>query len=227
MQSDRAKNGAVVLLVALLLVMSSVATFYYGRYQGEVSDTNTYLSELKGALVKDNQLSKSYNSSLKDLNQAISLLTDALSNLNTSTPAYLQGSKELGALWSQYLALESENGTAPAKYSASMLIEFGNGSTRTFTDRAVEPGWNVYVATLVILNGSVQAVWYPEYQEHYVTAIDGVSGGPTTAWFAWTLNGTQWELASSGADAIPVFNGTTFAWTLCPYNQSYQPTCSP
>jgi hypothetical protein len=227
MPSNKTWNGAIVLLVALLLVTSSLATLYYGRYQAQTSETNNYVKELKGALAEYDQLSLSYGSSLESLNRTLSLLTNALSNLNTSTPAYLEGSQALGTLWNQYLALASEGGTGPARYSASMLLEFGNGTKKSFTDEMIQPGWNAYVATLVILNGSVQSTWYPEFQEHYVTAIDGVSGEQTTAWFVWTLKGTQWVVAPLGADAIQVYNGTTFAWTLCSYNQSGMPECSP
>ncbi|MGP8124869.1 MAG: hypothetical protein ACLQEQ_03255 [Nitrososphaerales archaeon] len=227
MPSDRAKNGLIVLLIALLLVTSSIAVLYYGRYQNQTSETNSYVKELQGALVEYTRLSSSYGSSLGGFNRTISLLTNALSNLNSSTPAYLEGSQELGVLWNQYLVLASENGTSPATYSASMLLEFGNGTTRSFTGKAIQPGWNAYIATLDILNGSVQATWYPDYQEHYVTAVDGVSSGQTTAWFVWSLNGTSWEIAPTGADGLQVYNGTTFAWTLCGYDQSFTPTCSP
>lgn len=227
MPSNRTQNGAILLLIALLLVTSSLAALYYGRYQEQTSETNSYVKELQGALAEYNQLSSSYGSSLEGFNRTLSMLTNALSNLNTSTPAYLEGSQALGTLWNQYLALASKSGAGPARYSASMLLEFGNGTKRSFTDKMIQPGWNAYVATLVILNGSVQATWYPEFQEHYVTAIEGVSGGQTTAWFVWSLNGTHWELAPTGADALQVYNGTTFAWTLCKYDQSGMPECSP
>ena len=226
MPPNRTQNGVIVMLVALLLVTSSVAALYYERYQEQTSETNGYVKELQGALAKYNQLSSSYGSSLEGFNKTISLLTNALSNLNTSTPAYLEGSLALGKLWNQYLALASVSGTSPARYSASMLLEFDNGTRRSFTDKTIQPGWNVYIATLAMLNGSVQATWYPRYQEHYVTAIDGVRSEQTTAWFVWSLNGTNWELALTGADAVQVYNGTTFAWTLCSYDQS-KPVCSP
>jgi len=227
MPSNRTQNGAIVLLIALLLVTSSLAALYYGRYQEQASEANSYVKELQGALAEYNGLSSSYQSSLEGFNRTLSMLTNALSNLNTSTPAYLEGSQALGTLWKQYLTLASEGGTSPTRYSASMLLDFGNGTARLFTDKTIQPGWNAYVATLIILNGSVQATWYPEFQEHYVTAIDDVSGGRTTAWFVWSLNGTHWEVAPTGADAIQVHNGTTFAWTLCSYDQSGKPECSP
>lgn len=227
MSSNRTQNGVIALLIALLFVTSSLAALYYGRYQEQTSDTNSYVKELHGALAEYNQLSSSYGSSLKGFNRTLSLLTNALSNLNTSTPAYLEGSQALGTLWNQYLALASEGGTRPARYSASMLIEFGNGTEKSFTGKPIQPGWSAYMATLVILNGSVQAIWDPVFQEHYVTAIEGVSGGGTTAWFVWSLSGTHWEEAPTGADAIQVHNGTTLAWTLCNYDQSFKPDCSP
>jgi hypothetical protein len=227
MPSNRIQNEVIVLLVAVLLVTSSLAALYYDRYQQQTSETNRYIGELQGALADNRQLNSFYGSSLKDLNRTISVLANALSNLNTSTPAYLEGSRELGTLWNQYLVLASMSGTGPARYSASMFLEFGNGTTSRFTGRTIQPGWNAYVATLAILNGSVQATWYPEFQEHFVTAIDGVSSGQSTAWFVWTQNGTRWEVSPVGADAIQVHNGTTFAWTLCSYDQSGKPVCSP
>jgi hypothetical protein len=227
MPSNRTQSGVIVLLVALLLITSSMAVAYYDRYQKQTSETNRYVEELQGALAKYNQLSSSYKSSLEGFNKTISLLTNALSNLNTSTPAYLEGSQALGTLWNQYLALASASETSPARYSVSMLLEFGNGTRRSFADQMIQPGWNAYMATLVMLNGSVQATWYPGYQEHYVTAIDGVPSGRTTAWFVWSLNGANWELAPTGADAVQVHNGTTFAWTLCGYDQKFKPVCSP
>lgn len=227
MPSNRNQNGVIVLLVALLLVTSSMAVLYYDRYQEQTTETNNYVKELQGALAKYNQLSSSYESSLEGFNKTISFLTNALSNLNTSTPAYLEGSQALGTLWNQYLILASASGTSPARYSVSMLLEFGNGTRRSFAGKTIQPGWNAYMATLVVLNGSVQATWYPEYQEHYVTAIEGVASGRTTAWFVWSLNGANWELAPTGADAVQVHNGTTFAWTLCGYDQMFKPVCSP
>ena len=228
MPSSNIRNGVIVLLIALVLVTSSVAALYYGKYQNQTSETNTYVKELKVALANYNQLSSSYDSSLADFNRTISLLTDALAKLNSSTTAYLQGSQALGTLWHQYLALASETGAHPAKYSASMFVEFGNGTKITFSDKPTQPGWNAYITTLAILNGSVQAVWYgAPLDEHFVTAIDGVPSGQTTAWFFWTLNGKNWELAPAGADNVQVYNGTTFAWTLCSYDSSYNPLCSP
>jgi len=227
MPSDRIRTGIIVLLVALLVVTSSVAALYYGRYQNQASETNTYVMELKTALADYKQLGSSYHSSLTDFNRTISLLTNALSNLNSSTSAYLEGSQALGTLWNQYLGLASENATGTEKYSATMLVDFGNGTTKSFTNKPIQPGWNAYIATLEILNGSVQATWYPSYQEHFVTGIDSVLSNRTTAWFIWSLSGTSWQLAPSGADGTQVYNGTTFAWTLCTYNQSYSPLCTP
>ncbi|MGD1054518.1 MAG: hypothetical protein ABR867_00335 [Nitrososphaerales archaeon] len=227
MPSNRTQNGIIMLLVALLLVTSSVAALYYDRYQEQTSETDVYVNELQGALAEYNRLSSYYGSSVEGFNRTISLLTDALSNLNTSTPAYLEGSQALGTLWNQYLTLASVSGNSPARYSASMLLDFGNGTRRSFTNKMIHPGWNAYVASLVILNGSVQATWYPKFQEHYVTAIDGTPSGRATAWFVWSLNGTNWELAPTGADALQVHNGTTFAWTLCGYDQKSKPVCSP
>jgi hypothetical protein len=87
------------------------------------------------------------------------------------------------------------------------------------------------VATLVLLKGDVQAVWYTGRGfgtgEHFVTGLDGVSQTSSKYWWVWQFGGGEWTYLQTGADQMQVFNGTTFAWTLCGYDASYKPTCTP
>ncbi len=218
--------GAVVVLVAALVLSSSIAVLYYSQYESQLSKTQSYAGELSTALAKYRTLSASNDAVLSDYNGTLSLLADAVANLNTSSPAYRQASAALAALWGRYLVL-SENESVSFIYNVRMLIDFGNGTRLWFNDTATQPGWNAYVTTLVLLDGKVQATWYPQYQEHFVQGLDGVTSGRTDSWFVWSYGKSGWQQSQTGADVIPVHNGTVFAWTLCGYNSNLNPTCSP
>ena len=222
--------GVVALLLALSLVSSSFAFVYYEQYQRQASETQRYVTELNAAIAQYGSLSSSYRTALRDYNSTISLLSDALSNLNTSSPAYREGSLELTSLWRSYLNLSKGEATS-VTYAVDVLLTFGNGTRRWYNGTAVQPGWNAYLVTLVVVDGDVHATWYPSYGEHFISGIGGIDNNPSQnmGWFLWTLNSTgRWEAASVGADQIPVFNGTTLAWTYCSYDPgTYSPLCSP
>jgi len=218
--------GVVVLLVALLLASATVAVFYYGQYQQASSQNQQYVGELNTALLSYRSLSGSFNTSLSGYNQTLSLLANAVANLNTSTPAYHDASTALASLWSSYQELASVDGKRALVYEVHLLLDFGNGTRRWFNDSTAQPGWNGYVVTLVLLKGDVQAVWYPQYGEHLVTGVDGVSQ-TSRSWFLWEFSGGSWVPSQTGADQLRVNNGTAIAWTLCAYDANYNPTCTP
>jgi hypothetical protein len=176
-------------------------------------------------------LAVSYNSSLQDYNATLSLLASAVANLNTSTPAYRNASLALSSLWSSYQQLASSSGRRALVYGVHMLIDFGNGTNRWFNDTLVQPGWNGFLVTLVLLKGNVQAVRYAGggfgAGEHFVTELDGVSQTSSEYWGVWQFGGGKWTYLQTGADLMHVSNGTIFAWTLCGYNANYYPTCTP
>lgn len=219
--------GVVTVLVAALLVTSSLAAFYFYRYQDQASASQEYANELGTALSRYNSLSTSYNASLQDYRTTLVLLTEAVANLNTSTTAYLNASMALSSLWSSYQALASAGGTHVLAYKVSMLVDYGNGTRRWYNGTAVQPGWNAYVVTLVLLDGRVQAVWYPQYEEHFVSGINGVASASSNSWFVWVHDSGGWTVAPTGSDFVRVHDGTIFAWTLCGYDVDYNPTCSP
>jgi len=218
--------GLVAVFLALLIILSSLTLYYYGQEQQSTSQNQKYADELTTALVRYNSLSGSFNASLADYGTALALLSSAVANLNTSTPAYRNASLDLASLWSSYEQLSSASGRKPLVYSVHLLLDFGNGTRRWYNDTSIQPGWNGYVATLVLLGGNVQAVWYPQYGEHYVTGVGGAPQAESTSWFFWSFAG-NWTLASTGADGLRVNNGTSIAWTLCGYDINYDPTCSP
>jgi hypothetical protein len=227
MVSKGAFYGIVVTLVALLLISSAFALVYFGEYQQEVAQNHSYVGELNTALASYRSLSGSYNSSLSGYSTALSLLTTAVANLNTSTPAYKNASMALASLWSSYQRLASISGRRALVYEMHMLVDFGNGTRSWHNGTAILPGWNGYVVSLVLLDGNVQATWYPQYGEHLVTGIDGVPQTASTSWFVWQFSHGSWTASQTGADQLRIDNGTVIAWTLCGYDVNYNPKCSP
>ncbi len=226
--------GVVAVLVALLIVSSTAALIFYTQLQQKSGDSAQYQHELGVALTRYRSLASSYSTAIKDYKVTIGLLSDALANLNTSSPSYLNASAALTSLWGSYLSLARQNGSSPVIYEVDMLVDYGNGSRHWYNDTAVQPGWRGYVVTLVLLDGRVQASFYPpgyfgagQPGEHFVTGINGVGGTSSKSWFVWTNQAGGWQLAPTGVDQIDVRNGTMIAWTLCGYDASFNPTCKP
>lgn len=219
--------GVITVFLALLLIVSSLALYYYGQDQQAASQNQKYVGELSTALASYRTLSGSFNSSLAAYGKTLTLLSSAVANLNTSTPAYRNASLALASLWGSYQRLSSSSGRRALVYSVYMLLEPGNSTRRWYNSTSVEPGWNGYIVTLVLLKGNVQAAWYPQYGEHLVTGLDGVSQGLSNTWFLWQFGINGWKPSQTGADQLRINNGTTFAWTLCGYDTNFNPTCTP
>lgn len=214
-----------IALVALLIISATAGVYYYYEYGQATQSKNQYVGELTTAMSQYNHLAANYNSSLALYNETFSLLVGTLAVVNTSLPIYQQASGELSHLWSQYLSLKPASSSL---YTADILINFGNGTQHWYNNTQVQPGWNMYIATVVLSHGDLQAQWYPQYQEHFISGIDGVSNSKSMYWFLWTYNSTaSWQVAQVGADDLPVYNGSVFAWTYCGETPSYAPTCSP
>lgn len=211
--------------MAALLVSLTFAGVYYGQYNQSSEQNRVYAKELGAALSNYNLLAGRYNSSLSNDHATLSLLATAVANMNTSTPAYRNASVDLASLWRSYQELAASGGGA-LTYQVHMMVDYGNGTRIWYNDTSVQPGWNGYIVTLVLLNGSVEADWYPGFGEHLVTAIGGVSDTQSMSWFVLTYNQTSsWQAAQVGVDYLPINNGTVFAWAFCPENSSYGPAC--
>ena len=219
--------GVVVTFVALLLISSTFAVIYFNAYQEETSTNQTHVNELSVALSSYRSLSGLYNISLSQDNKTLSLLATAVANLNTSTPAYLKAAMALSSLWATYQALARVNGGRALVYDIHMVVDYGNGTRRWYNDSTAQPGWNGYVVTLVLLDGKVQATWYPQYSEHFVTGLGGVNQTSSKSWFIWEFANGKWAASQTGADQLQVVNGTVLAWALCGYDSSFNPTCMP
>ena len=219
--------GIVTVLIALLLLSSIAAAVSYEEYQRQASDTQRYIGELNTALTNYRSLAGSYNASLKDYNTTLSLLADAVSNLNTSTPAYAHANRALSSLWTSYQSLASVGGRHALAYVVRALVDYGNGTRGWYNDSSAQPGWDAYVASVVLFGGRVQAAWYPQYGEHLVIGVNGVNATGTKSWFVWEFTQGTWTPSQTGADEIHMHNGTVIAWTLCGYDAYFRPSCTP
>ncbi len=166
--SNRALYGVIAVLVAVVIIVSSVAALYYVKYNQASTDNAVYLRQLQ----------------------------------------------ELGV-----------------KYDANIMIDYGNGTHDWYNSTSLKPGSNLYTATVLALNGNVNASYYQEFQEHLVTGIGGVEQTSTKYWFLWTFNPSNstspWQIAQSGPDLIVILNGADYAWTFCGTDANYNPTCTP
>jgi len=215
-------------LIALLVVSGTVAVFYYSQFNSQAAASKQYQKDLQAADSEFNQTATNYDALLKQYNLSVSLLSRSVAQLNTSSPIYAQASTELAALWKTYLELKPEK---TSLFSANVVINFGNGTKMWYNGTSAQPGWNLYILTLVLTAGRLDAQWYPQYGEHYVTGVDGVVNNPNLnmGWFFWSWNSTaKWQNPPIGSDDLNVYNSSVFAWTYCSYNPStFLPLCTP
>ncbi|MDG6929463.1 MAG: hypothetical protein JRN39_03575 [Nitrososphaerota archaeon] len=210
-------------LTVVVVVTASLAGLYYYRYNQASAQDASDLQGLKAAQQQYAGLGRDYSTLLQNYNESLGLLTASIAQMNTSTEAYRQASARLPGLWHAYQLLASTSVSLP---STSILIDIGNGSGAWYNE-TVQPGWNLYVATLVATNGSMAATWYPQYGEHFVTGILGVNNTYSRYWFLWQYNGTSWSVAQVGADDLYATNGSVYAWTFCTADANFNPQCSP
>lgn len=165
---NRTFYGVIAVLVAIVIIVSSVGGLYYVKYTSESSDNSVYIHQLD----------------------------------------------QLGV-----------------KYTPNILIDFGNGTSAWYNDTSMAPGSNLYTATVLIMNGNVNASFDKEYQEHFIDGIGGIQNTNSEFWFLWTYNQSNatapWQEAQVGADDLPITNGVVYAWTFCGVDANYNPTCTP
>lgn len=221
----RVQSGVAVFLAALLVISATTGAYYYSVYEQASKSGAHYAGELSAVSSEYGSLALGYNSSLALDNATLSLLAQAIGAMNTSLPAYQQASAQLYQLWGRYLSLKPASSSL---YTADILVDFGNGTSVWYNGTRVQPGWNMYTETVVLTRGDLRAEWYPSYGEHLVSGIDGVNASQTLGWFLWTYNSTaSWQVPQLGADDLPIYNGSVFAWTYCGYSLSGAPECVP
>ena len=157
--------GVIAVLVAIVIIVSSVGGLYYTKYLQVASDNSIYVSKLH----------------------------------------------DLGV-----------------KYTPNILIDYNNGTYTWYNETSLPPGSNLYTATILIMNGNVNATYSAEFGEHLVTGLGAVENTNTQFWWIWTYNATSsWQIAVLGADQLPITNGVVYAWTFCGMDSSGNPACTP
>ena len=218
-------SGVVVAAVALILISATFAGYYFVRDSNANSNNSQLTAELNGANANYSSLASNFNLLLAKYNQSIYLLSNSIAVMNTSLPAYQQAVAQLSSLWATYQSL------SPASKSLlhdSFYFNFGNGTSKWYNNTAINAGWNLYIQTVVLMNGNVDGTWYPSYGEHFITGLGGVSNSATEYWFLWTYSKTaSWQVAQVGADDILATSGGIYAWTYCGANANFLPTCTP
>jgi hypothetical protein len=210
---------------ALTIISASFAGYFYVQSSSTGSDNSKLIAELNNANSNYSKLASNFNLLFSNYNESISLLSRTIAVINTSLPIYKQSSLELTALWQTYQSLSPVPSTLLRN---SVLFDFGNGTQRWFNDTAIAPGWNFYIETVVLNNGHVDAQWYPQYGEHLVNGIGGISNSATRYWFLWSYNKTAgWHSSQVGADNILVTSGSVYGWTYCAADANFNPVCRP
>jgi hypothetical protein len=209
----------------LIIISATFAGFYYVQNSDTASKNSQLVAELNSANSNYTKLASNFNLLISSYNESIYLLSGTIAVINTSLPIYRQSSLELTALWQTY---QSMSPISTSLLRNSMLFDFGNGTNRWFNDTSIDAGWNLYIETVVLNNGHVDAQWYPQYGEHLVNGIAGISNTATKYWFLWSYNKTAgWQTSQVGADSILVTSGSVYGWTYCAEDTNFNPVCRP
>lgn len=225
MTSSKSLYGFAVAATALVTISATFGGYYYLQASTAASNNSQLIAELNSANSNYTKLASNFNLLISSYNESIYLLSRTIAVINTSLPIYRQSSLELTALWQTY---QSMSPVSTSLLRNSMLFDFGNGTNRWFNDTAIDAGWNLYIETVVLNNGHVDAQWYPQYGEHLVNGIAGISNTATKYWFLWSYNKTAgWQTSQVGADSILVTSGSVYGWTYCAEDTNFNPVCRP
>lgn len=210
---------------AIVIISTTFAGYYYVQNSNTASNNSKLTSELNSVNSNYTKLASNFNLLLSRYNESISLLSRSIGVINTSLPIYKQASLELSTLWQTYQTLSP---VSSSLLRNSMLFDYGNGTHRWYNDTAIDAGWNLYVETVVLNRGNLNAQWYPQYGEHLVNGIAGISNTATKDWFLWSYNKTAgWQSSQVGADGILVTSGSVYGWTFCKADSNFNPVCHP
>jgi len=210
---------------ALIIISATFAGYYYVQNSNTASNNSKLIGELNSANSNYTRLAANFNLLFSSYNESIFLLSRSIAVINTSLPIYRLSSLELTALWQTYQSLSPVSSTLLRN---SILFDFGNGTHRWYNNTAIDAGWNVYIETVVLNNGRVDAQWYPQYGEHLITGIGGIPNSATNYWFLWSYNKTAgWHSSQVGADNILVTSGSMYGWTYCAADLNFNPVCRP
>jgi hypothetical protein len=164
--------------------------------------------------------------SSRTLTTAIVVLIAAVLVSSTFAGYYLLQYQQAQGNSNLYLS-ELKQASSSKPITTDILLDYGNGTRIWYNGTVVQPGWNLYLATTVVTKGDMNTTWYPSYGEHLVTGIGRVLNNANESWFIWSYNLTShWQVADNGADQLPTYTGSVYAWSYCGVTPSYAPTCS-
>jgi hypothetical protein len=146
---------------------------------------------------------------------ALILVAAAVIGLQTGAYLYFQKLLTGSPTAAHYAGSHCNNSTSDSNHiEVCTLINFGNSTTKWFNETQVPSGWNFYQLTVYIASGDVNATWYSNYQEHFITGIYGVLNRGQYYWGLWLYcNKDQaWLYAQLGADSIHLSDGQIVAW---------------
>ncbi len=202
---------------------------------------NVTISLLTSAVAQLNTSEAAYGNASRMLTSLWQNYTDLIANYKSLVQNYTEIFSEFKTALASF-SEETNITISPSSFqepvtpistsllTSNIVFDFGNGTHVWVNNTSIQPGWNLFVATLVVTNGNIQATWYPQYSEHFVTAVDGVQATQTKSWFVWYFNATSstWVSPAAGADQLMMYNGSSYAWTLCGYSsETFLPTCTP
>ncbi|OLB72452.1 hypothetical protein AUI06_01435 [archaeon 13_2_20CM_2_52_21] len=116
--------------------------------------------------------------------------------------------------------------TGISMIAANVLISYGNGTMQWYNETAVPSSWNAYALTMYLAKCNVQARFYgPPLNEHFVTAINGVSNQGSFSWSIWMFcqHTNAWAYSQVGVDMIRLANGQALAWAYGASSPSSNP----
>jgi len=147
----------------------------------------------------------------------------------------------LGGTWaiSWYFGLEQRStrpsiDTRGSSTQASVLIDFGNGTSLWYNKTGVPVNYNYYNLTYEVTNHKLVAVWSPYLQSSFVFKILGVgcnagdySCGKGQYWSLWVWNTTNdcWQQSDEGVDRIEVSTTRMIAWYFTDEPSSFKMRC--
>ena len=108
----------------------------------------------------------------------------------------------------------------------SLLINYGNGTMDWYNQTAVPSSWDAYALTMYVAKCNVEADYYgPPLNEHFVKAINGLTGKGQLSWSVWTFcqNQDAWSYSHVGVDLIHLSNGELLAWLYGPSSSTSTP----
>jgi hypothetical protein len=104
-------------------------------------------------------------------------------------------------------------------FSVDILFNYGNGTLVWHNGTRLPMGVNFYNVTVLVSDGRLDATYYPEYQSHFISSINGVGVGDDPdklywAWIAWFFDEGlgEWVNYDVSADLVYPKEGDILAW---------------